>query len=176
MSLATRTRIAAPERDSTDGATLWYRSPQARRFIFARFVPLLAAGNLFWEALQLPFYTLWREGTPQERVFAVLHCTAGDVIIGTTSLLFAVLLFGRRGWPSSQHGAVAAATVLFGVMYTIFSEWTNTQVTMSWQYAESMPRVPPLGSGIMPLLQWLIVPPLAYGLAWALGRANESRS
>lgn len=43
---------------------------------------------------------------------------------------------------------------------------------MSWAYTESMLQVPPLGTGITPLLQWIIVPPLAYVLAQALGRRH----
>ncbi len=144
---------------------LWYRSRAALRFVFARFVPSLAAGNLVWEILQLPFYTLWQEGTPRARLFAILHCTAGDVMIGTASLLVAVMLFGRRDWPRYRHQRVLGTAVLIGVAYAVFSEWVNTQVTMSWQYAESMLQVPPLGTGLAPLLQWIVVPPLAYWLA-----------
>ena len=154
---------------------LWYRSRAALRFAFARFVPLLAAGNLVWEILQLPFYTLWQDGTPRSRLFAILHCTAGDVMIGTASLLVAVMLFGRRDWPRYRHGHVLGTAVLIGVAYAVFSEWVNTQVTISWQYSEAMLRVPPLGTGIAPLLQWIVVPPLAYSFALALGRAVESK-
>lgn len=153
----------------------WYRSRAAWRFVLARFVPLLAVGNLLWEIFQLPFYTLWREGTPQLRAFAVVHCTSGDVPIGTAAVLALIMLFGRRGWPDRGHGAVLGAATFFGAAYTVFSEWLNTQVTMSWQYSESMVRVPPLGTGIAPLLQWIIVPPMAYSLAHALGRARGAQ-
>ena len=44
----------------------------------------------------------------------------------------------------------------FGLAYTIWSEWFNTRVTFSWQYAESMPRV--FGIGVAPLAQWLTIP------------------
>lgn len=164
---------AGPQGAATDGGTPWYRSPHARRFLFARFVPLLAAGNLVWEILQLPFYTLWQEGTPRSRLFAVLHCTAGDVMIGTAALVISVMLFGRRGWPQYGHGRVLGVATVVGLAYTVLSEWLNTHVTMSWQYSESMIRVPPLGTGIAPLLQWIIVSPMAYALAHALGRARR---
>jgi len=145
------------------------------RFVFARFVPLLAAGNLIWEILQLPFYTLWQEGTPRSRLFAILHCTAGDVMIGTAALLAAVMLFGRRGWPRLDHGRVLGTATFAGVAYTVLSEWVNTQVTMSWQYTEAMLQIPPLGTGIAPLLQWIVVPPLAYWVAIVAGRMQTQR-
>lgn len=150
----------------------WYRSPHALSFIFSRFVPLLAGGNLVWELFQLPFYTLWEEGTPRLRAYAVAHCTIGDVMIGTAALLTSIMLFGRHGWPRFRHGRVLATATFAGIAYTVFSEWMNTQVTMSWQYAESMPQVPPFGTGLAPLLQWIVVPPLAYWLATVLDRAR----
>jgi hypothetical protein len=169
MPLDLRTYTAEPARVASDGETLWHSSPQAWRFVFARFAPVLGAGNLIWEALQLSFYTQY----PWTWFFAILSCTVGDVMIGMASLLLAAILFGRRGWPGSKHSHVLGAAMFFGVAYTVFSEWLNTEVTMNWQYAESMLRVPPLGTGIAPLLQWLVVPPLAYWLACALGRERS---
>lgn len=172
-----RTWFEASASPDSGGEVLWYRSRAAWRFVFARFVPLHAAGNLLWESLQLPFYTLWQEGTPRSQLFAILHCTAGDVMIGKAALLASIMLFGRRGWPSFNHGRVLGTATFAGIAYTVFSEWVNTQVTMSWQYADSMLQVPPLGTGIAPLLQWIVVPPLAYWVAIAADRmANAERT
>ncbi|MBI3916088.1 MAG: hypothetical protein HY322_03670 [Betaproteobacteria bacterium] len=164
---------AAPD---PGGHALWHQSRAAWRFVLTRFVPLLTAANLVWKIFQLPFYTLWQEGTPRSRVFAILHCTAGDVMIGTAALLISVMFFGRRGWPRSRHGRVVGTATLIGVGYAVLSEWVNTEVTMGWAYAESMLRVPPLGTGVTPLLQWIIVPPLVYALAHALGRTRRTGS
>jgi Cu(I)/Ag(I) efflux system membrane protein CusA/SilA len=35
----------------------------------------IAVGNLGWESLQLPLYTIWNTGTFREQAFAVVHCT-----------------------------------------------------------------------------------------------------
>lgn len=154
------------------GNALWCRSRVARRFILARFVPLLAAGNVLWEGLQLPFYSIWQEGSPRSRLFAIVHCTIGDLMIGTAALLASVMLFGRYGWPHFGHVRVLVAATPAGVAYTVFSEWANAQVMMNWQYAGSMSQVPPLGTGIAPILQWIVVPPLAYWLATVFGRTR----
>jgi len=37
----------------------------------------------------------------------------------------------------------------------------------SWAYTPAMPRVPPLGTGLAPLLQWLLLPTMS--LVWARG-------
>ena len=47
----------------------------------ARYLAVIAVIHLVWEGVQLPLYTLWTEGTRAAQVFAVLHCTAGDVLI-----------------------------------------------------------------------------------------------
>jgi hypothetical protein len=90
-------------------------------------------------------------------------------MIGTAALLMAIILMGRGGWPRSKHAHVLGAATFTGVAYTVLSEWVNTEITMGWEYGEAMLRVPPLGTGITPLLQWLVVPPAAYGLAYGIG-------
>ena len=58
-----------------------------------------AVGHLLWETAQLPLYTLWRTGTPGAIGEAVLHCTLGDLLIGTIALIAALAAFGSPAWP-----------------------------------------------------------------------------
>jgi hypothetical protein len=136
--------------------------------VLRRYLPFVALANLAWEIVHLPLYTLWWEGSPWEIAFAVAHCTAGDVLIATASLVLALLLFGDRGWPERGFQQVAAATVVFGLGYTVFSEWLNTEVRRSWAYSDLMPVVPVLGTGLSPLMQWIVIPLAAFRWAqWA---------
>jgi hypothetical protein len=130
-----------------------------------RYVVISALGNLLWEFAQLPLYTVWHEGSPQEIVFAAVHCTGGDVLIATMSLLAGLLLAGTRRWPHARFAAVALITVLGGLAYTMFSEWLNTEIRGSWAYSEWMPTLPLIGAGLSPFAQWLVVP--AAALWWA---------
>lgn len=148
---------SAPERPPAATGT-WLRSLR-RYFLF------VACANLVWEVAHLPLYTLWREGSAGEIAFAAVHCTGGDLLIATASLVLALLLFAERAWPDGSVLPVVAATVVFGVGYTVFSEWLNTQVRGSWAYTDRMPIVPILGTGLSPLAQWLVIP-LA-GFWWA---------
>ena len=91
-----------------------------------------------------------------------MHCTAGDVLIATASLVSALLLFGDHGWPETRFPQVAAATVVFGVCYTVFSEWLNIEVRGSWAYSDLMPVVPVIDTGLSPLLQWIVIPLAAF--------------
>jgi hypothetical protein len=126
-----------------------------------------AGASLVWEAVHLPLYTLWTTGTPGERAFAVLHCTAGDVLIALSVLVLALVLVGTRAWPEAGFRRVAALTVVFGLAYTVFSEWLNTAVRGAWAYSDLMPvvRLAGLEVGVSPLLQWVAVPALALACA-----------
>ena len=129
----------------------------------ARAIALAAIGHLFWEAAQLPLYTLWRTGTPREIAFALFHCTGGDILITTVTLAAAVAFARRFRWPPFGRRMVFTAIVL-GAGYTIFSEWLNVEIRRTWSYTAAMPVVPFLGTGLTPLLQWLIVPGLALAI------------
>lgn len=123
--------------------------------------------HLVWEMLQLPLYTLWTKGTLREQAFAVLHCTVGDAMIAGLSLLMALAIFGRPNWPKSGTRPVWLLTLLLGVSYTIYSEWLNVSVRGSWAYSDLMPTLPVLGTGLAPLLQWIVVPTLVLWLSIA---------
>jgi hypothetical protein len=129
---------------------------------------LITGANLAWEVAQLPFYGLWRDGTPGAITFAILHCNAGDVLIAMTSVLIALLITGRSSWPTVGTARISLVATAIGVTYTVFSEWLNVSVRGSWTYAPAMPVLPPLGTGLLPVLQWLILPPLCLAFAgWA---------
>lgn len=128
-----------------------------------RFVALLALLNFVWEIAQLPLYTIWRDGSWGEIVFAIAHCTAGDVLIGIFSAGGAALLTGLHGKGRAEApAAFIASFVMIGVSYTVFSEWLNVVVRKSWAYSSFMPTVPPLDTGLSPILQWIFVPVLAW--------------
>jgi hypothetical protein len=128
--------------------------------IARHYLALLLLANLIWEVAQLPLYTLWSEARPGEIAWAVLHCTVGDGIIGIATLGAAVLLTTSWGWPAQGFGRVAVAMTALGVATTVALEWLNVELWRNWAYAAAMPLVPPLGTGLSPLLQWLLLPPL----------------
>ena len=138
-----------------------------------RYLAFVTLSNLAWETLQLPLYAIWKTGTWRAIVTAVVHCTAGDVIIATTALIVALVFFGDRQWPTMGPVPVTLAAVALGIGYTIFSEWMNLVVRKSWAYSDLMPVVPVLGTGISPLAQWIVIP--GTGLLWARRSTGEKR-
>ena len=145
---------------------------------FRIYVGAVGLGNLVWEFAQLPLYTIWQTSAPGALVFAVLHCTGGDILIALTSLMLALALVGNVAWPDCHFRRVAALTMVFGVSYTIFSEWLNITVRQTWAYTDSMPVVPGLGVGLLPILQWLVIPLAAMRLArrWSRSAAGVDGS
>jgi hypothetical protein len=138
--------------------------------VLRRYLIASAAAHLSWEAVHLPLYTIWREATAADLAVAVLHCTAGDLLIALASLMLSVAVIGDNRWPHARYLAVALVAIVVGLSYTVFSEWRN--VTLGrWAYSEYMPIVPPLGTGLSPILQWAVIPPT---LLWLSARRRDS--
>ena len=71
------------------------------------------------------------------------------------------------------EAAVALAAITFGLVYTVHSERVNL-ARGAWAYAPAMPTLPWLGTGLAPVLQWLVVP--AAALVWAAKATKRSAS
>ena len=132
--------------------------------VIRRYIVYSAAGHLIWETAHIPLYTIWVDGTWSEIAFAVVHCTGGDLLIAMSTLLLSLFLVGGQAWPAARAGAVLLLALALGVSYTVFSEYLNVVIRAAWAYRDIMPVVPVLDAGLTPLLQWMVVPSLAY---WA---------
>lgn len=121
-----------------------------------KIVLIFACMNLLWEIVQLPLYTIWETGSFTAKAYAILHCTSGDVLIGIVTFLLSASLSKKIQFSALPIFLIMASS------YTIFSEWLNVHYLQSWQYAEIMPVVPFLGTGLSPLLQWIAIPTLVW--------------
>ena len=130
--------------------------------VLRRFALFTVLGHFLWEVAHIPLYTIWVEGTWGEVVFAVVHCTGGDLLIAMSSLLLAMFIFGTGAWPQARVYPVFGAMLAIGFGYTIFSEWLNIEVREAWAYRDIMPVIPFINAGLTPMLQWLVVPFVAY--------------
>jgi hypothetical protein len=126
-------------------------------------LPLAATGfliNFFWEMIQSPLYEDVERKPYEEILTSRLHCTLGDVAILLGAYWIVALATGDRLWV--LHGRVRdiAAFTALGLGYTVVSEWINVDLRSAWGYAVAMPRVTWLGTGLAPLVQWMVLPPL----------------
>ena len=138
-----------------------------------RYMIVVAIANLLWEFAHIPLYTIATSGTTNEILFAIIHCTGGDVLIALSSIFLALFIVGDQSWPTTQWRTVAALTTLFGVGYTIFSEWLNVTVRKAWAYSDLMPIIPIVDTGLSPVLQWIIIP--LGGFWWALRSSKPQK-
>jgi hypothetical protein len=157
-----RAMTAAPG----EAATPWVHDRAAWGLI-VRYASALGALSLVWETAQLPLYTLWEDAALSVIAYAVVHCTLGDVAIGTSALVIALVLTRAKAADAWNLCAVLPLLVATGIGYTAWSEYVNTVVQADWAYSALMP-VANMGGfrmGLAPLLQWLVLPPVAFWLA-----------
>jgi hypothetical protein len=114
--------------------------------------------NLLWEIAQLPFYAFAPSIGPLEIAWAVVHCTAGDLGIALGSFGAATLATRDLEWPVRRPWLGLAVALGVGLVWTIQSEWQSVYVRGVWAYASSMPTIS--GIGLLPILQWLVLPSL----------------
>lgn len=130
-----------------------------------RYIAFIAVANLVWEFAHMPLYTLWETGLAGEIVFAAVHCTGGDILIALSAVMLALFLAGTPAWPTVRTGRVVVLTVALGLGYTLFSEWLNIEVRQAWAYRDLMPVIPVIDAGLSPVLQWILVPLVAFRFA-----------
>jgi hypothetical protein len=78
------------------------------------YLALAGAGHFLWETAQLPLYTIWSTGTRLDILFAVIHCTAGDLLITVFALAFAALAARIGRWPFFGN-RMALTAILLGL-------------------------------------------------------------
>ncbi len=115
--------------------------------------------NFVWEALQTPFFVDINDKI-NTIIWYRFHCTLGDVVITLVCFWLVALITKSRSWFLNPTRNRLLLFVAFGVSYTIFSEIKNVSLNKLWGYSDLMPVIPSVEVGIIPLIQWIIVPPL----------------
>jgi hypothetical protein len=140
--------------------------------------PIAVSGfflNFFWEMAQSGLYADVARKTYQEILVSRLHCTLGDVAI----LLVAhgIVAWARRDrqWVTALRSRDLAAFTGLGLGYTVVSEWVNVDLRSGWAYDPAMPRVPLLGTGLAPFVQWSVLPSVIAFVSATLLRGRRVR-
>ncbi len=115
--------------------------------------------NFVWEVLQTPFFVDISTEI-NTIIWYRFHCTLGDVMISLAGFWFVALISKSRIWFLNLTKGKLLLFVAFGVSYTIFSEIKNVSLNKLWAYSDLMPVIPYIDVGIVPLIQWIIIPPL----------------
>ena len=136
--------------------------PQSRlteqpEFVIVVFSFLL---HFVWEFVQIPTYTGMAEMQHWEGTKLCLSATFGDVGFALTAFSLTSAAARSRQWLNAPKSWQVALFVTVGIALTVGFEFYYTQISLRWTYSELMPLVPPFGTGLSPLVQWLVIPPL----------------
>lgn len=132
----------------------WLNSPELSTAIFTFLLAFL------WEVQQMPFYQMPDKLSCSSMIRNCTVATVGDVGIALTSFWVVALLSSSRQWVRQPNRKQVGVFIFVGVLITVIFEALATGWLDIWQYADSMPIVPVLGTGLLPLSMWLLIPPV----------------
>lgn len=116
--------------------------------------------NFVWETQQMPFFQLSPELSCLEITRNCTLATVGDVGISITAFWLVAAGSKSRQWFHQPRLWQIGSFILIGVVITVIFEALATGPLNIWEYAAFMPTVPFLNTGLLPLLQWVLLPPI----------------
>ena len=122
-----------------------------------------------WEFLQAPLFRNMQNATHMDGIKICLQATLGDMVIALIAFWLTSFLAGTRQWPAQPYRRTLAAWLSTGLAITVALEFYSTEIAERWAYGASMPRLPVIGTGIAPVIQWIVVPLL---VLWYMRRLS----
>lgn len=116
--------------------------------------------NFPWEFWQVVFFIGVPSGAHWAGIRLCTQATVGDAVIAVASFWAVAIVVKSRRWILRSGWREVAGFVGVGVTITIILEALALGVLDRWAYAEAMPTLPMLGTGLLPVLQWIFIPPL----------------
>jgi hypothetical protein len=117
-----------------------------------------------WEFLQVPTYAGMADLNHWEGIKICTSATVGDVGFALTAFWVTALAARSRRWIVAPKLWQLGLFMAVGIALTVGFEYYYTEISLRWTYSELMPRVPPLGTGLSPLIQWIVIPLLVVSL------------
>ncbi len=122
--------------------------------------------HLPWELAQSPLFVEMNAAPFWDGVLGCTSATFGDALISLVSYWVAAACSGRH-WLEKPRllPFTIYMTVGVGITIVIESLATRGQWFEGWTYGPAMPVIPGLDVGLVPMLQWLVLPPIVLALA-----------
>ena len=114
-----------------------------------------------WEILQIPFYEGMTQAEHSAAVWECTRATFGDTGIALAAYLGAAYSERSLAWLHRLSIKPLSIYFLTGLLITVVFEFLATEILDRWTYSDLMPTLPFLKTGLMPLAQWIVVPPLS---------------
>lgn len=125
--------------------------------IFRKYLNISFLLFIVWEFLQSSFYD--NSGiTIFKLIYYRVHCTIGDIMILSFCIFIWGILKRKNNWIKKPSKIDYLGVTVLGLCYTIFSEVRNVFIVKSWAYSSSMPLIPFVNIGLIPIIQWITLP------------------
>lgn len=121
--------------------------------------------NLFWEIVQMPLFTSYQEATFLGINTACIQASLGDAVMIVVSFWILAILFKSREWIYQLNTFRIGLFLIPGLVFTIIAEHLAIGPLGRWEYGNLMPVLPFLGTGVVPIAQWVLIPVL---VLWAV--------
>ncbi len=127
--------------------------------------------NFPWEFLQAPFFAGLATAPHWPATKVCAQAALGDA--GMTLFAYWLIALGKRSryWIQTPSRSGVFGFVGFLVVLNVGIEKLATEHLGRWSYSDSMPIIPLLGMGVLPLIQWLLLPPI---VIWFVRRQLSS--
>lgn len=132
--------------------------------------------HLVWEMLQMPLFALPPASFIENLRMCLFATATGDMAFMLILYLTAAVVHRDAFWileaAAYRHPATWTVTVLVGALLAVCFELWAVHVVHRWEYG-SMPLVPVVGVGWIPLLQMIVVPLLVLSACSMLANRNS---
>ena len=108
----------------------------------------------------MPFYQIPAEFSHSDMTRNCTLAAVGDVGISIAAFWAVAVISKSRQWFHQPRRWQVSSFILVGVVITVVFEALATRMFNTWKYAALMPTLPFLGTGLLPLLQWVLIPPI----------------
>jgi len=120
--------------------------------------------NFIWEMLQMPFFSFSEKLSLGEINDACLQASIGDALMLVIMFWIVSALLKSRDWIFHLTPYRIGLFLLLGILMTVIFEYLATGLLDRWVYGSSMPIIPLIGTGVIPIMQWLVIPPFVLWL------------
>lgn len=120
--------------------------------------------NFVWEMLQMPLFEVGPEVSLIEVNLVCIQASIGDAVMLMIAFWILAVFFKSRRWLFHLSIPRVGLFLVPGITMTILLEALATGPLQRWTYGDLMPILPVIGTGIAPIIQWIIVPPLVLSL------------
>lgn len=114
--------------------------------------------HFFWELIQMPLFSGFKEAYYYAVILHCLQATGGDVVISLLAVFVASMVTRSLEWTVGTNRAGVFIFFLTGLVITIIFELLATGPLDRWVYGTNMPNIPIINVGISPVAQWIVIP------------------